>query len=196
MYVNLREENFMNNIQYTLLGLLAREPLSGYEMKQQINNRIAHFYKINNNQLYPSLSKLEDAGFIELQAIEQDSYRPPRKIYRITTSGIDALKAWVLELPEIGDHDTFLLKQYSAWLVRPDALIGLLEKNKEQHERTLEDYKEKISSFQEKDPDVSDPLFSTISVIEMGIAIEEASIIWCNRMLDVLRRTLANRKET
>lgn len=186
----------MNNIQYSLLGLLAREPLSGYEMKQQINNRIAHFYKINNNQLYPSLSKLEDAGFIELQAIEQDSYRPPRKIYRITTSGIDALKAWVLELPEIGDHDTFLLKQYSAWLVRPDALIGLLEKNKEQHERTLEDYKEKISSFQEKDPDISDPLFSTISVIEMGIAIEEASINWCNRMLDVLRHTLANRKET
>ncbi|MDR9857458.1 PadR family transcriptional regulator [Paenibacillus sp. VCA1] len=186
----------MNNIQYTLLGLLAREPLSGYEMKQQINNRIAHFYKINNNQLYPSLSKLEDAGFIELQAIEQDSYRPPRKIYRITTSGIDALKAWVLELPEVGDHDTFLLKQYSGWLVSPDALIGLIEKNKEQHERTLEDYKERISSFQEQDPGVHDPLFSTISVIEMGIVIEEASIVWCNRMLDVLRRTLANGKET
>lgn len=186
----------MNNIQYTLLGLLAREPLSGYEMKQQINNRIAHFYKINNNQLYPSLSKLEEAGFIELQAIEQDSYRPPRKIYRITASGIDALKAWVLELPEVGDRDTFLLKQYSAWLVSPDALIGLIEKNKEQDERTLEDYKERISSFQKQDPDVQDPLFSTISVLEMGIAIEEASIGWCNRMLEVLRHTLADRKET
>ncbi|RRJ62831.1 PadR family transcriptional regulator [Paenibacillus oralis] len=178
----------MNNIQYTLLGLLAREPLSGYEMKQQINSRITHFYKINNNQLYPSLSKLEEAELIELQAIEQDSYRPPRKIYKITPNGINALKSWVLELPEAGDTDTFLLKQYSAWLVRPEDLINLIEKNKEQHERTLEDYRERISSFQEQSPDVNNPLFSTISVIEMGINFEEASILWCNRMLEVLKQ--------
>ncbi|WP_313886548.1 hypothetical protein [Bacillus sp. SD088] len=31
---------------------------------------------------------MEKPGFIELQAIEQESYRPPRKIYRITASGI------------------------------------------------------------------------------------------------------------
>ncbi|MCM3039611.1 PadR family transcriptional regulator [Paenibacillus motobuensis] len=187
----------MNNIQYTILGLLAREPLSGYEMKQQINNRITHFYKINNNQLYPSLSKLEQSGFIELQAIEQESYRPPRKIYRITPSGIDALKSWVLELPEVGDTDTFLLKQYSSWLVSPDALIELIRKKKEQHENMLKDYKERISSFQEQNPDVNHPLFSTISVIEMGINFEEAGILWCSRMHEVLKQhTLANRVDT
>ncbi|KOY14122.1 PadR family transcriptional regulator [Paenibacillus xylanivorans] len=180
----------MNNIQYTILGLLAREPLSGYEMKQQINNRITHFYKINNNQLYPSLSKLEEAGFIELQAIEQESYRPPRKIYRIMPSGIDALKSWVLELPEVGDTDSFLLKQYSSWLVSPDALIELILKKKEQHERMLKDYKERISSFQEQNPDVNHPIFSTISVIEMGINFEKAGILWCNRIYEVLKQHL------
>lgn len=178
----------MNNIQYSLLGLLAREPLSGYEMKQQINSRIAHFYKINNNQLYPSLAKLEEAGLIELQAIEQESYRPPRKIYKITPNGINALKSWVLELPEVGDTDTFLLKQYSAWLVRPEDLMNLLEQSKEQHESTLENYRERIFSFQEQSPDINHPLFSTISVIEMGINSEEASILWCNRMLEVLKQ--------
>lgn len=187
----------MNNIQYTILGLLAREPLSGYEMKQQINNRITHFYKINNNQLYPSLSKLEEAGFIELQSIEQESYRPPRKIYRITSSGIGVLKSWVLELPEVGDTDTFLLKQYSSWLVSPDALMELIRKKKEQHEHMLKDYKERISSFKEQNPDVNHPLFSTISVIEMGINFEEAGILWCNSMHEVLKQhTLANPVDT
>ncbi|MGZ7444826.1 hypothetical protein [Paenibacillus sp. TH7-28] len=53
---------------------------------------------------------------------------------------------------------------------------------------TLEDYRERISSFQEQSPDVNHPLFSTISVIEMGINFEEASILWCNRMLEVLKQ--------
>lgn len=184
----MKEEKLMNNTQYTLLGLLAREPLSGYEMKQQINSRISHFYKINNNQLYPSLSKLEKAGFIELQAIEQESYRPPRKIYRITASGIDTLKSWVLELPEAEDSKTFLLKQYSSWLLKPNELFSLIKKKKEQHERTLEDYKKRISSFEEQNSNVNHPLFSTISVINMGINFEEASILWCDRMLQLLNQ--------
>lgn len=178
----------MNNTQYMLLGLLAREDLSGYEMKQQINSRITPFYKINNNQLYPSLAKLEVAGLIELQAIEQVSYRPARKIYRITSAGIERLKAWVLELPEPGDWDIFLLKQYSAWLVEANQIIQLIKKTKEHHERILHDYVEKIAGMQERNPAAKDPLFSSIAVIEMGIGFEKACIEWCDMMIKRLNR--------
>ncbi|WP_390358136.1 hypothetical protein [Virgibacillus halophilus] len=91
------------------------------------------------------------------------------------------------ELPEVEDSKTFLLKQYSSWLLKPDELFSLIQKNKEQHERTLADYKKRISSFEEQNPGVNHPLFSTISVIKMGINLEEASILWCDRMLQLLR---------
>ncbi|UJF33397.1 PadR family transcriptional regulator [Paenibacillus hexagrammi] len=108
----------MNTIQYVMLSLLAREPLSGYDIKQQMNGRISPFYKINNNQLYPVLAKLETEGLVELHAHERESYRPAKKIYKITDAGLEKLKEWVVEPSEPESFQMeFLLKQYSSWLV-------------------------------------------------------------------------------
>lgn len=175
----------MSSIRYVLLSLLAREPLSGYDMKQQLDGRINIFYKINNNQLYPNLSKLNEEGFIELQSYEKASYRPARKVYKITETGIEKLKEWVVEPSAPGAWDEFLLKQYSSWLVEPEVMLPLVEEKKKEHEKRLKEYKDKVLTFKKQHGSLTsdDPLFSSIAVIEMGIGFERSSVAWCDKII-------------
>jgi PadR family transcriptional regulator AphA len=183
----------LSSIQYVLLSLLAREPLSGYDMKQQMNGRINLFYKINNNQLYPVLSKLEAEGLVQLQSHEKESYRPARKVYKITEKGIESLKAWVIEPSEPGDWDEFVLKQYSSWLVEPDIMITLLDEKRREHETRLKEYMDKVAVFREQQGRLTSdhPLFSTVAVIEMGIGFERSYTEWCDKMIGWLKENQA-----
>ncbi|MFD1775374.1 PadR family transcriptional regulator [Paenibacillus rhizophilus] len=180
----------MSSIKYALLSLLAREPLSGYDMKQYMNGRVSFFYKINNNQLYPTLAKLEAEGLVQLESHERESYRPARKVYSITDKGIDFLKAWVMEAEEPRSLDDFMLKQYNSWLVEPEAMIGILREKRKEHEERLKIYRGKIAGFREQQAvyPSRDPLFSSIAVIEMGIRNEESYMEWCDRVIEALSR--------
>jgi PadR family transcriptional regulator AphA len=180
----------MSSIQYAILSLLAREPLSGYDIKQQMNGRLGPFWTINNNQLYPTLAKLEADGLVELQAVEQTSYRPARKVYAITEVGKERLRAWVTETSELASvKDEFMLKVYSSWLVDPTEMGALLTDQKRRHAERLAAYTAKVADFRAQFPALpSDhPLFSTLAVIEMGIAYEQSYIAWCDRMIEWLK---------
>ncbi|GJM72652.1 hypothetical protein HMSSN036_48680 [Paenibacillus macerans] len=179
----------MSSIKFVLLSLLAREPLSGYDIKQQMKDRINFFYKINNNQLYPLLSKLETEGLVQLQSHERESYRPARKVYKITDQGIKHLKEWVMEPSEPGNWDEFLLKQYNSWLIAPEVLIPHLKKKKAEHEQRVELYTGKIASIREQNQELTSdhPLFSSIAIIEMGISFEKSCSEWCDKMIGWLK---------
>ncbi|MCD1260146.1 PadR family transcriptional regulator [Paenibacillus athensensis] len=182
----------MSSIPYVLLSLLAREPLSGYDIKQQMAGRINPFYKINNNQLYPVLSKLEAEGLVKLQAHERESYRPAKKIYAITDQGLASLKAWVIEPSEPGQWDEFLMKMYNSWLIDRKTLIPILENKRSEHDGRSRAYAERVAGFRAQGPLASDdPFFSTVAVIEMGVGFERMYVEWCDKMLGWLRANQA-----
>ncbi|KAI7262636.1 hypothetical protein KC345_g9359 [Hortaea werneckii] len=179
----------MSSIKYAFLSLLAREPLSGYDIKQQMNGRVSFFYKVNNNQLYPVLAKLEEEGLVQVQSYEKETSRPARKVYRITEAGIAALKIWVVDPEEGGTWDDFMLKQYNSWLMEPEVMCTLLENKQREHEARLEEYYAKIAGFREEHQSIrSDhPLFSSIAVLEMGIRLEQGYAQWCAHMMECYR---------
>jgi PadR family transcriptional regulator AphA len=180
----------MSSLPYAFLSLLARQPLSGYDIKQQMNSRLGPFWNINNNQLYPILSQLEAEGLIELQSHEQISYRPARKVYAITEAGKERLREWVMEPSELTVvRDEFLLKFYNSWFVDPDRMMTLVEEQKRQHEKRLAEYLEKVAELRERYPVVTSdhPIFSTLAVIEMGIAFERSYMAWCDQMIAWLK---------
>ncbi|KGI02710.1 hypothetical protein X293_01935 [Oenococcus oeni IOEB_C52] len=176
----------MSSIRYAFLSLLAREPLSGYDIKQQMNGRVNFFYKVNNNQLYPVLAKLKDEGLIQVQSYEKETSRPARKVYQITEEGISILKAWVVSPEKDATWDDFMLKQYDSWLMEPQVMCKLLENKQQEHQKRLGEYKSKIAEFRDKYKTIRNyhPLFSTIAVLEMGVRLEQAYIQWCSHMLD------------
>lgn len=83
-----------NKSKFAILGFLAHEPLSGYDIKKRIESGVNNFYDISYGQIYPELSKMELGGLVTKE-VETNEKGPARKIYTITSAGRSALKEWV-----------------------------------------------------------------------------------------------------
>jgi ABC-type antimicrobial peptide transport system permease subunit len=53
-----------NKARFVILGLLAHEPMSGYDIKKRIEYSISNFYDISYGQIYPELARMEVANLL------------------------------------------------------------------------------------------------------------------------------------
>ncbi|MBN1314824.1 MAG: PadR family transcriptional regulator [Anaerolineales bacterium] len=70
-----------------ILGLLQKQQLYGYEIKQIIEEHMSDWTNIAFGSIYFALSKLAEDGMIEKVATEKEGNRPSRSVYQITESG-------------------------------------------------------------------------------------------------------------
>lgn len=99
------------SISHALLGLLARAPMHGYELKAAFEAELASLLTLNYGQLYPALDKLETDGLVAKERIAQDD-RPDKKVYSITPEGRAELARWLGEpsAPPKLNRDEFTFK--------------------------------------------------------------------------------------
>jgi DNA-binding PadR family transcriptional regulator len=83
-------------IGHTLLGLLEREPMHGYLLRQQSKD-FAWIYPMASASIYPALHDLESKGFI-LHRQEIHNGRA-RKVYEITPEGRQEQARWLSAAP-------------------------------------------------------------------------------------------------
>ncbi len=81
-------------IKFILLGFLNYQPMTGYDLKQTIDETSAHFWHAYHSQIYTTLRKMEEDGLVTSQFVQEDS-APDRRIYTITASGKKAVRAWL-----------------------------------------------------------------------------------------------------
>ena len=74
------------------LGLLARQPGSGYDLLKEFEKSMANVWPATQSQLYGELNKLADDGLIEVTNIGPRG----RKEYCITPAGREELQRWVM----------------------------------------------------------------------------------------------------
>ena len=118
----------MTTLGYAILGLLSREDLSGYDLKQRMAGRVGYFWSAKHSQIYPELARLEDGGYVKHSVVEQRE-RPDKKVYEITAEGLDALKEWVIQPPvPRPTRDELTLKTYSVWLADEEKAAQLFVK--------------------------------------------------------------------
>lgn len=107
------------DIQYTILGMLNWQPLSGYDLKKMIAESELFYWSGNNNQIYNSLVELHKRGLVSRKTWQQESL-PAKKIYTITDAGRAELHGWLLSNPEMPEYRNNFLIQL-AWM---DELSG------------------------------------------------------------------------
>ncbi len=148
-------------LELAVLGLLADQPLHGYELKKRLGETLGPLWGISFGSLYPALRRLEKAGAIEeteareparagfvptgsvdgdLAAARQRRRPRPgrrtRKAYRITDRG-RATFAELLTDDQTDDERTFALKlSFCRYLSREDRL-ALLERRRNQLSQRL-----------------------------------------------------------
>jgi len=84
------------SLRFALLGLLAVQPASGYDLKRAINRSTYFIWNATGPQIYNTLHKLREEGYITSKSLAQRG-KPDKQVHTITASGQAALKAFMSE---------------------------------------------------------------------------------------------------
>lgn len=166
-----------------MLGLLARESLTGYELAARMRERIGFFWGAGHSQIYPELAKLEARGFVAHRRVEQ-SERPDKKIYSIAEAGHAALARWAVEpATPRPTRDEMTLKAYSLWAVDSAEAAALYRAEALRHEEQLAEY-ERIRDWMQEEwaEALRDPLtpeFASYATLRRGLGYEREYAEWC-----------------
>jgi DNA-binding PadR family transcriptional regulator len=110
---------------YVILGMVSREPRSGYEIKARVDNSTRFFWAASYGQIYPELRRLAAEGLVEGSDAPRGGRR--RMVYAITEHGRAALVEWLRRPPETFEmREEGLLKLFFADALPPDEAVEIL----------------------------------------------------------------------
>ena len=162
-----------------ILGLLAMQPRSGYDIKAVVDRSTRFFWAASYGQIYPELRRLEADGLIEGEDAPSGGRR--RHVYTITPAGREALLEWLLgQTVTIELRDESLLRLFFADSLPGEQALMLLEGRKRGHEQFLETLRA-IDARPGQDTPFVD------LVLRWGIAFNEWGAQWCQQQLDRLQ---------
>lgn len=117
-------------LEYILLGLLAGQPMHGYDLHRELQTveGISKIWSVKQSQLYALLEKLEERDFLRAELTAGEVFAQ-RKVYHVTPAGWQALQVWastpVAHTREI--RQEFLARLYFAQLAGPAAAADLIQ---------------------------------------------------------------------
>ncbi len=82
------------SIKHALMGLLAKGPHHGYELKASLEEQVVPLSSLNFGQIYSTLDRLERDGLVTHRLVAQEE-RPDKKVFALTDAGHRELRAWL-----------------------------------------------------------------------------------------------------
>jgi PadR family transcriptional regulator PadR len=77
------------SIQLCLLSLLSRKKKYGFQITKELKELSNNYFDLKEGTLYPALHRLEKKGYLKSEWTTEEGL--PRKYYRITKKGLNAL---------------------------------------------------------------------------------------------------------
>ena len=174
-------------IDVVILGLLAHEDLTGYDIKKRIDGAISFFWKGSFGSIYPALSDMEKQGLVKRKKSDSTSGRE-KIVYQITTKGKDTLKSWLNEEKVTNDlkYET-LLKMYFGGSEDRGVTIRNIEIFEEEINGNLDVLNIDKENL-EKVLDQKDHIHFYLTAM-FGIEAYEAYLRWCNKAKKILKES-------
>lgn len=82
------------SLRFGILGLLAEQPLHGYQVKQRFEDLLGGTWEVNIGQVYQTLQRLERDGLV---AATGDRGDRGRQAYDLTEAGKAAFEEWLAD---------------------------------------------------------------------------------------------------
>lgn len=127
-----------NTLRYVLLGLLAKQDLTGYDIKKLFEQEVGDFWCARHSQVYPELRKLEESGQITSYTGTVGT-KLQKKYYRLAPTGEKRLQEWLVQ--PLGDmmptRDEFTMKLYLIRSRKDPQLRQLFQADIRRHEERL-----------------------------------------------------------
>src|SRR5262245_14554327 len=100
------------SVRHAMLGLLAQRPRHGYELRAAFQALVGgeENWDVKPAQIYTTLMRLEQGGFVAEDSVEQDA-GPEKRIYAITLAGHKTLnECFACGIEREHQQDEFFLK--------------------------------------------------------------------------------------
>ncbi len=125
----------MRNLKYAILGLVNRQPMTGYDIKKAFEDRaLSSFWHAEHSQIYPELKKLVDEGSLEFSTGIKGE-KMETKTYTITEAGRADFIDWLKDdVPvERTYKDIFRLRTFNSDQLDAEDFKPLLQSQLKQH---------------------------------------------------------------
>jgi len=128
------------SLDLAILGFLSEHPRSGYDLKTRcFDDLIKPLWTADQAQIYRTLERMRDARLVAFTRRRQ-SGKPDRKVYEITSAGLDSLASQLPLAPALPPvRDTFLVQLYFAAGLEDTAIETLVAERRSMHQTRLDD---------------------------------------------------------
>ncbi|MBV1883078.1 MAG: PadR family transcriptional regulator [Pseudomonadales bacterium] len=171
------------SLKHTILAMLETGEITGYGIAKKFNGTFGFIWNASHQQIYQELAKLSKVGLVDYQSIIQ-SGKPNKKIYKITSSGLQELRKWIenpMDLPKIKDQ--LMVKLFVGHLVKPEVIQSQIKQHRKLHQEKLDTLCE---ATQENNNDTSVNNKLAHLAIKRGIALHQSWLQWATEVQDVL----------
>ena len=172
----------VSTLGFGLLGLLARSPMTGYELTQTFDVSLANVWSARHSQIYPELAKLQAAGLI----VQTESGPRGSKRYAATEAGADAVRRWLrTPPPDETVRSERMLRVFFFGMLPPDEGAALFRAEADRHRERLEHH---LATAELIPPDPGPARLGRIA-LEAGIRFERMMTEWADWAAAEVERT-------
>lgn len=158
----------LNATAASLLGLLHRGPMTGWDLARQAETMIGDFWNVSPSQIYRELRTLQQSGLVEAGPAGTRDKKP----YSITERGRAAFSVWMRREPGPDIvRSPLLLMVFFAGHLDPTRRQRFLAIQRLRHEQTLDEYRRVFQTLGGQEPDLA-------NVVRFAIFHEEAYQKW------------------
>src|SRR4051794_1242896 len=167
------------SLRHALLGMLAVEPATGYELAQKFDVSLATAWHASHSQIYPELARLHEAGMLEV--VGEGARRS--RTFAVTEAGREELRTWLLSSePNRSQRNETAVRWFLVALLDPADRCRVLEReleNARAYAEMLDDTAERIEAL-----DRPHPFAPTVDLGQRTVAVMRE---WLQEQLDAAR---------
>lgn len=166
----------------SLLGVLSVGPMSGYQMRQFMEQSTGNFWTESFGQIYPALKRMVAEGLVEVASQEGEG-PTAKKVYRITEAGEARLRAWlgVPARPQ-PNRNEMLLKVFFGDRAEAGVVVGQVRAAYWRHAEELAGYERTLAQI-ERDHAGHPGMPFWRMTLRYGMAEARMVMLWCEQTL-------------
>lgn len=165
-----------------ILGLLYDSAKTGYEIKKFYRDTIKNFWNVSDGQLYPTLKKMNEDGFIEKKEIT-DGTGLKKHLYSITDKGKERFLTWLKKPVKKFEEmkEPFLMKLFFFDKLSDEEKMYHLKVQYDVHQEVINDFLEVKNAYGN--------ILSEYQkiIVDLGILYVQVRIFLLLRLMQVIK---------
>ncbi len=177
------------SLEFAILGFLNYHSYTGYDLKKIFDTSIRHFWPADQSQIYRTLSRLTEVGYLKMEKIPQED-RPDRKVYHITETGRTELLRWLSGPPPMDEpRSASLIQVFFAGQLSDEEILAKFEGFADLLRAILSTYHlvpEQLGPYQQEITSPREHFFWMLT-LENGLRSMQANLDWAESVIERLK---------